>query len=131
MKKSLFTLLMLMIVVSPVAFGKQPDSAQSQPSSAQRDGVKVYSSQGYYVKAKNYNDGARYYSFTYVVTGYDSKGAVVSKTEETMKDLFLEGEEERNLFTAPTDPKKEIAYWVTITDVSGVRGTGASGRRRR
>jgi len=146
MKKRLLMLLMLMMVVSPAVFGKQPDSpaagfvagvsrwalsqTQSQPSSAQRDGVKVYSSQGYYVKSKNFNNGARYYSFTYIVTGYNDRGDVVSKTEETMKNLLLQANEERTLFTAPADPKKETTYWITITDVSGVRDPGASDRRR-
>lgn len=95
--------------------------AQSQASSAESAGVKVYSSQGYFVKAKNSNDYACYYSFTYTVKGYDEDGKNVSTEEETVTDSTLDKNEARELFTAPTDPDKKITYWITITGISGVR----------
>jgi hypothetical protein len=117
----------ILILTSLCVLSQAQSNSQSQPSSAECDHVKVYSPQGYYVKARNYNDFACYYSFTYIVTGYNNKGDIVSKTEEKIKDLTLEAKEGTEpkegteLFTAPVDPQKNITYWITITEVWGVR----------
>lgn len=98
--------------------------APQTASSALLDGVRVYSSQGFYVKAKNSNPHACEYSYTYEVIGYNGKGEVVSTTEESTVGAVLEAEEERTLFTAPSDPRRETAYIVKITGVSDVKKIG-------
>lgn len=121
MKALTFLVCGILTLTSAGALSQAQSDPQSQPSSAQSYGVKVYSSQGYYVKAKNFNSYTCYYSFTYVIKGYDNKGDLVSETEETKEDLKLEANEASELFTTPTDQEKKITYWITITKVWGVR----------
>lgn len=117
MKRSTVLMSGVLMLMSVFALSQ----AQSHSSSAESGGVKVYSSQGYYVKAINSNDYACYYSFKYTVTGYDNSGNIVTRIENTDEDLWLDKGEERSLFTAPTDPEKKITYWITITEVYNVK----------
>ncbi len=93
----------------------------NQPSSASSGGVRVYSSNGYFVKASNSNDYAVYYSYTYVVKKYDKSNACVSEEETSETDKVLQANESRELFTAPVDPKREFTYWVKVTSVTDVK----------
>ena len=96
-------------------------------SSAEAGGIKVSTAQGYFVKAKNSNDYACEYSFTYDVVGYNARGDVVSTSEESRTGAVLEAGEQRDLFTAPSDPKRETTYVVKIKGVSNVRKLGWPG----
>jgi hypothetical protein len=128
MKKLILIISGVLILASVCILSQAQSSSPSQPSSAESGGVKVYSQQGYYVNAKNSNDYACYYSFTYITKGYNNKGDIVSENTESIKDLTIEANEQRTLFTAPVDPQKNITYWITITEVWGVRKID---RRRR
>jgi len=104
--------------------------AQAKPSEAQSDGVKVYTQQGYYIKAKNSNNYAVKYSFSYTQTGYNDKGEVVSKEEMQDRNRTLLAGEERQLFTAPTNPQKRISYLITIDRVFDVTPIKEANRQK-
>jgi hypothetical protein len=130
MKKLILIISGVLILASVCVLSQAQSTSQSQPSSAESDGVKVYSQQGYYVNSKNSNDYACYYSFTYITKGYNSAGDIVSENEESIKDLTIGAKEQRALFTAPTDPQKKTTYWITITKVWGVKKIETQRRRR-
>src|SRR5512137_2618799 len=126
MKRLVFAALLAIVSAGAVIGTTNRPAAQAPQtsSSAESSGVRVYTPQGYYVKAKNSNDYACEYSYTYEVIGYNGKGEVVSTTEESTTGSTLEAKEERTLFTAPSDPKRETAYIVKITGVSDVKKIG-------
>jgi len=74
------------------------------------DGVKVYTQEGWKIKAKNFNNIYCIYSFSFVTEGTNKSGEVVYSKEETFGPATLTPYEERDLFTAPQDRNKEIIY---------------------
>jgi hypothetical protein len=117
MKRSMVLMSGVLVLMSAFALSQ----AQSQPSSAESNGVRVYSSQGYQVNAVNSNNYACNYSFKYTITGYDNSGNIVNRTEKTVEDSWLDAGEERSLFTTPIDPYGKITYWITINEVYNVK----------
>lgn len=107
-------------------------TAFSQPktaSSAQSNAVTVFSDNGYYVKAKNNNAKAYRFSFKYETTEYTVSTAAwakypvytpVSTTTDVYENVSIEGNEERNLFTAPVANDKKIEYYIKIIEVYNV-----------
>lgn len=79
-------------------------------SSDELNGVRVYTMEGWIVKAKNSKKDKVQYSFTYTMEGADRSGNVVEKIDESFENGILMSEEERSLFTAPQDKKNEITY---------------------
>jgi len=97
------------------------------------NGVKVYTMEGWIIKAKN-NTGVQHkYSFTYVTEGKNSNGDVVSTTTDNFGPATIDANEERQLFTAPQDPNKKITYkFISIQMLTSepVNSSGGGVRRR-
>lgn len=118
-------LLFTTIIMLNVFFAfTQPKS----PSSVVGTYIKVYTDNGYYVKAKNMTGMPCKFSFKYETVGYKVTSAAwakypvyteVSSITDDYKNVTIEALEERNLFTAPVDPNKKIEYYIRIIDVYG------------
>jgi hypothetical protein len=103
--------------------------AYSQPNPSTEKyckNVKVYSNNGYYVKAVNSGSNPWKFSFRYETVGYQVSSAAwakypvyteVSRTEDEYRNVTIEPQEERNLFTAPQDPGKKTVYFIRVLDV--------------
>lgn len=105
----------------------------SQPqteSSAELNGVKVYTQNGYYVNVKNSNATEFKFSFRYVVSGYKND-SLISTSNETYENATVGANETRSLFTAPASNNREIAYWITITEVYFAKSTSNSSTNER
>lgn len=83
-------------------------------SSDELNGVKVYTLEGWIVKAINNNSYNCKYSFSYDTEGTNSSGEVVSNTSDTFGPSAINANEEKQLFTAPQDPYKKITYKLQI-----------------
>jgi len=84
-----------------------PSFAQS---SATKGDLTVYTPQGWIMKAKNAGDKTITFKFTWVTEGTNKADEVVSTKTEESESLTIAPREERQLFTAPQDPQKEITY---------------------
>jgi hypothetical protein len=122
MKKILLFITVLML--NALLVYSQPKS----PSSANGKYVKVFTDNGYYVKAQNLSSSPCKFSFKYETVGYKVSSAAwakypvyteVSSITDDYKNVTIEALEERNLFTAPVDPNKKIEYYIRIIDVYG------------
>jgi hypothetical protein len=91
-------------------------SQQQTASSAELNGIKVYSQNGYYVNVKNSNPSKFQYSFKYVVSGYRND-SLISTSNEVYENATIGASESGSLFTAPVSNNREISYWITITEV--------------
>jgi len=101
--------------------------AQPNPSTVQYCGkIKVYSDNGYYVKAINSGNNPWKFSFRYETVGYQDSSAAwakypvyteVSRTEDEYRNITIEQKEERNLFTAPQDVNKKTVYYIRILEI--------------
>ncbi len=101
--------------------------AQPNPSTEQFCGkVKVYSDNGYYVKAVNSGSNPWKFSFRYETVGYQVSSAAwakypvyteVSRMTDEYTNVTIESQEERNLFTAPQDPSKKTVYFIRVLEV--------------
>lgn len=96
---------------------------------AEFDGVEVYTPEGWKIKAKNNTGKYCIYTFSFVTEGTNQLGEVVSSTEETIGPANLQPNEERDLFTAPQDPKKEITYIFKDIKLIKVEWISVSNRR--
>jgi hypothetical protein len=93
--------------------------------------VKVYTLEGWKIRAKNSSNEIRNYSFSFVTEGVDKSGEVVYLVEETYENATLQPNEERDLFTAPQDPNKEITYtFHTIKMIDSKGPQNQAGRPR-
>lgn len=99
--KSVFLIFVILLLSSLNVFAQSSDEL---------NGVRVYTMEGWIVKAKNSKKDKVQYSFTYTMEGADRSGTVVEKFDESFENGILMSEEERSLFTAPQDQKKEITY---------------------
>lgn len=120
MKKLPLTLVVL-AVFAQLGF-TQPMTA----SSITNGPITVYTDNGYYVKAKNSDVATYVFSFRYETTGYTVSTAAwskypvytpVSTITEEYNNVTINGNEERNLFTAPVDPNKQKEYYIKITEI--------------
>jgi len=121
-KKVLFFAVTVLLLLSLNVFAQSSDELS---------GVKVYTMEGWIVKAKNNTKDDVRYSFTYTTEGTDRSGNVVSSINETYENGVLNSEEERSLFTAPQDPKKEITYKITNIKIKKVEVTTSSASKYR
>jgi hypothetical protein len=120
MKKALLTIGIL-VFCSLYAFS-QPKAASSVTAGS----VTVYSDNGYYIKAKNSDSKAWTFSFKYETTGYTVSTAAWSKypvytpvntiTEE-YKNVTIQANEQRDLFTAPVANDKATEYYIKVIEV--------------
>ena len=107
----------------------------SQPqteSSAELNRIKVYTTNGYYVNAQNSNTSEYKFSFKYILSGYRGD-SLVSTSNESYENATISASETRSLFTAPASNTREIAYWITITEVYFAKSTipNTPNKRRR
>jgi len=101
-------------------------------SSDELNGVKVYTLEGWIVKAINNNSYNCKYSFSYDTEGTNSSGEVVSTTSDTFGPSTINANEEKQLFTAPQDPNKKITYKITnIKMLTSEKVASSGGGRRR
>jgi len=114
------------IVLFSICASAQPKTASSVTSGA----VTVFSDNGYYVKAKNSGKDPMRFSFKYETNGYKVSTAawakfpvytLVSTTPDVYENVTIEGNEERNLFTAPVANDKETEYYIKIIEVYNVK----------
>jgi hypothetical protein len=96
---------------------------------AELDGVKVYTLEGWKIKAKNSRDEIRIYTFSFVTEGRNKSGEVVYSVKETYGPATLQPNEERDLFTTPQDPNKEITYTFNAIKLIIVEGPANAVRR--
>ena len=96
---------------------------------AETDQIKVYTPEGWKIKAKNKVNKYLIYTFSFVTEGTNNLGEVVSSVEETIGPNSLQPYEERDLFTAPQDPDKEIKY--TFKSIKMIKVEEVSSNRRR
>lgn len=97
-----------------------------QGSEAKSGAITVFSTNAYYVNAKN-SSGDRYqFSFRYEILTYKvtreawSKYpvyALLSTTSEVFQSFTLNGYEERSVFTAPVNSDNTIVNYIRITEV--------------
>lgn len=97
-------------------------------SSDELNGVKVFTLEGWIVKAINNNNYNCKYSFSFDTEGLNSNGDVVSTTTETFESANINSNEERQLFTTPQDlNKKIICKFTNIKILTSEKISGSSG----
>lgn len=114
-----FYCLMLFYIGSMIA---QP----VQGSEAKSGAITVFTTNAYYVNAKN-TSGDRYqFSFRYEILTYKVTReawakypvyALLSTTSEVFQSFTLNGYEERSVFTAPVNSDNTIVNYIRITEV--------------
>jgi hypothetical protein len=72
--------------------------------------ITVWSPQGWIIKAKNTANIPTMFRFSWITTGTNDKGEVVSSITEESQMINMNPLEERQLFTAPQDPNRQITY---------------------
>ena len=119
--KKFISICILLLFISVTAYSQ---------SFAELYGVEVYTQEGWKIKAKNSTDEYRIYTFSFVTEGTNKLGEVVNSIEETVGPATLLPNEERDLFTAPQDPQKEITYIFKDIKLIKVEQVSVSNRRR-
>jgi hypothetical protein len=104
--------------------------SQNTEISGELNGVKVYTMEGWIIKAINSTGVTHKYSFSYVTEGKNSNGDIVSTTTDTFGPATINANEEKQLFTAPQDPNKKITYKFTSIQMLTSESVSSSGGGR-